>query len=545
MRYPYPKRHRFKAGSVLALCLSLALVLAACGPDDEDVADPGVDEEAPEIDPEEEPEEAPAEEPPEGRDTVTLVNQNDPGQWDLTSTSAADIDRWVLMNVFEPLMIFDDDGEPQPGLAESWTISDDGTEYVFDIREATFHNGEPVTMDDVLFSLNLNFDSPRPTTAGAYEVVESIEQVGDRSVQFTLTRPSRTLFLDLGGAGGIIHPEADYGGIAQNPVGAGPFQFAEYVPDSHLILERFDDYYGELPAMREVEIRFIPEPTAALSAMQAGEVAGFPNFAEELFSNIVDDNLEEDFQIQATEVFGRIINLRVNAHEGPLADDRVRAALMHALDREETVAVHGADFAFTASCTYGTADLPYYEPESPESCVYPAPDLDRAAELLDEAGYDGEPIEFSYIADWIEAEVIAAQLERAGLNIDRNPLERARFLDDILNEFPMPTDFYLIAGRAQLQTFARPGLDDPTQAYFFDEEFNEIIEQAEATTDADEWTELMAQAEQIFQEQATVPMIASQAVMAVFDPELQGWDDDTSFVHFARQSFNLRALSWE
>ncbi|MEX0592527.1 MAG: ABC transporter substrate-binding protein [Nitriliruptoraceae bacterium] len=539
MRHSTSKNRRFRASRLLAAGLGLALVLAACGTDDDAPAEDGAAApEAPEAP------EAPAEEPEEVRDTVTLTSQNDPGEWDITASSAADKDRWILMNVIEPLMIFNDAAEPTPGLAESWEVSDDGTEFVFHIREATFHNGEPVTMDDVMYSLNLNFESPRPTTAAAYEVVESIEQVGDRSVQFTLSRPSQTLFLDLGGAGGAIIPEDAHAGLAQNPIGTGPFRFGEYVPDSQLILDRNDDYWGDAPAMREVTVRFVPEPTAALNAMLAGEVDGFPNFAEELFSRIAEDNLEDQFKLVSTEVRGRIINLRVNGHSGPLADQRLRAAMMYSFDREEIVSVHGADFAYRPSCTYGTGTVPYFEDESPESCVYPSPDLDRAAELLEEAGYDGEPVEFSYIADWLEAEVISAQLEAAGFNIERNPMERARFLDEVSNVFPMPTDFYLIAGRAQMETYARPGLEDPAQAHFFDEEFNELMAQAEATTDLDEWIEIMRRGERIFQEQATVPMIASQLIMALVDPELEGWGDDESFTYFARQSFKLNVLSW-
>src|SRR5690606_16098152 len=109
------------------------------------------------------------------QDKAVFIALQDPGTLDYVNNNLTALVMWIPGNVVEPLVTFDAEGEAQPAVAESWDISEDQTTYTFHIREATFSNGEPVTSDDVVYSLTTMQNSPITTYAAPYEAVESIE----------------------------------------------------------------------------------------------------------------------------------------------------------------------------------------------------------------------------------------------------------------------------------------------------------------------------------------------------------------------------------
>ena len=113
---------------------------------------------------------------------VILIARQDPGTLDYVKSNLTALRLWVPANVVEPLVYFDKDGNAAPGVAESWTISDDKKIYTFKIRDTKFSNGAPVTADDVVYSLNTMKGSPVVNNASAFEVVTAIEKVDDHTV---------------------------------------------------------------------------------------------------------------------------------------------------------------------------------------------------------------------------------------------------------------------------------------------------------------------------------------------------------------------------
>src|SRR5690606_39109134 len=122
---------------------------------------------------------------------MILVARQDPGTLDYTKSNLTALRLWIPANVVEPLVYFNKDGTVSPGVAESWEISEDRLTYAFKIREAKFSNGEPVTVDDVIYSLNTMKTSPVTQNSSAYQAVESIEKTDDRTVTIKLSRPSQ------------------------------------------------------------------------------------------------------------------------------------------------------------------------------------------------------------------------------------------------------------------------------------------------------------------------------------------------------------------
>ena len=163
-----------------------------------------------------------------------------------------------MFNVFEGLMKPTSDGDLTPAIAESYTLSDDQKTYTFTLRQGVkFHNGETVTADDVVYSIQRCADA----TAGeplvpAFKAIESVEKVDDQTVAITLKAPDNEFLAYLTTA---ILP-ADYDQQDTAPVGTGPFKFISRTAQDSIVLEKFDEYWGT-PAQLDLSLIHISEPT--------------------------------------------------------------------------------------------------------------------------------------------------------------------------------------------------------------------------------------------------------------------------------------------
>ncbi len=201
-----------------------------------------------------------------------------------------DVDRDLCALVFDGLTRFDTNGTVVPALARGWDVSPDGLSYVFHLRSGVrWHDGEPFTSDDVLFTVNLlqDPDYPGPPDVGALWRTVQVERQDNYTIRFTLaiSQPFAP-FLDYTTVG--ILPAhrlagiraADLPGLDFNlsPVGTGPFQVAEVEADggsvTSVLLERNPQYYGSAPLLERIRFRFYPSHQGVFRAYQAGEVEG-------------------------------------------------------------------------------------------------------------------------------------------------------------------------------------------------------------------------------------------------------------------------------
>ena len=166
--------------------------------------------------------EAMAASPRAAESKVVLIARQDPGTLDYVTSNLTALRLWIPANVVEPLVYFDKDGTATPGVAESWTISEDGLTYEFKIRKANFSDGTAVTVEDVIYSLNTMKNSPVVNNAAAFNAVSAIEKVDDSTVKVTLSRPSQNFWRGMGSVSGLIQPEHAAASIATNPIGTGP-----------------------------------------------------------------------------------------------------------------------------------------------------------------------------------------------------------------------------------------------------------------------------------------------------------------------------------
>ncbi|MBX3142592.1 MAG: hypothetical protein KF813_02460 [Trueperaceae bacterium] len=359
---------------------------------------------------------------PEYGGVLRVGMQTDPVGLDPHITNAT-ATRNMLENTYDTLVMFDSSLAIVPGLAESWEASDDLLQWTFHLREATWHDGTPVTASDVVFSISRIKDpavaSPR---AGNFAVVQAIEATDDRTVVMTLSEPFTPLLSFLAASLNVIVPQhvVEANGDLQNTVvGSGPFKFVEYLPQTRLVLERFDGFWGvdeagnSLPYLDGITFTFYPDPTARTTAIQTGNVDWIEYVpAADIPILQADSNVEI--------VGGLAANFRsvqFNTEVAPFDDYRVRQAFAYAIDKQAVVdlALFGTGGVVATGTTIPGGN--YY---AVDSTPYDTPDKEKARALLAEAGYpNGFAFDF-YITSTYDflrdpAEVIQADLAAIGV----------------------------------------------------------------------------------------------------------------------------------
>lgn len=371
----------------------------------------------------------------QGGDVIVAQNSNPPSLDAMVTSSQAS--RNINMNIYEALFVFDENVQPIPLLAEDVEISDDGLTYRIPLRQGVlFHNGKEMTAEDVKASLDRYKE--HGASGGIMAPVENVEITGDYEVtlQFSEATPPFLEAFSSPRAPVVIIPaeEAAKGPNEIEIIGTGPYKFAEYVPDSHVKLERFDDYVADtryddrngfggqkIPYFDTVTFRIMPEAGARAAALQAGEI-----HVVEQIPVPSGRRLESDPNIEIHENKGwAFLNLILNWNQAPTDSPEFRKAVQLALNMEEVMAIateglydldHGLQHAGTA-----------YYPGDIGMDLYNQADVEQAKALLAESGYDGA--EFQILTDTNYGEhnraavVIAEQLKAIGINAVVNQVD--------------------------------------------------------------------------------------------------------------------------
>lgn len=318
----------------------------------------------------------------------------------------------ITSNVLSGLMHIDASLVAQGDLAETWTVSDDGTEYTFKLREGvTFHNGDPFTADDVMFTYERSSNPDISIHSKVLSNVETLEKLGDYEVKFTLKKPqasflTKTLERSSGRAMTIVSKGAlEAMGDAQyglTPVGTGPFKVTEHILGQGVVLEKFADYYDpERPKLDKITIKPIDgvEPIAA--ALEAGDIqyiGGNPLAAQLIDRFKANSDLVVDIKpapgFQSVWLNPWREPMKVTDFDKPMEElmqDKgfmVRLAMAKALDRETYVKQAHFGYAEPGYGTINPAMAYYYDPDIGEKSAQ-AFDPEGARKLLADAGFPG------------------------------------------------------------------------------------------------------------------------------------------------------------
>lgn len=325
--------------------------------------------------------------------------------------------------------------EVVPELAESWQVSDDGLRYTFTLREGlTFHDGTELTAESCLPSFRRLMDEDDPTRPeGTYTISElggenllEVTAPDARTLEFVLAERDVT-FLDrlTHQAGAILSPTAldEHGSdIGTNPVGAGPFTFVSATAGDRAVLEPFDGYWAGKPPVDQLTLQVLPDPSALVSALQNQSISA-SNFVPP--SNVDGLNANPELQYHEAAPLTDIF-LVINAGVSPLDDLRVRQAINFAIDREAIVNEAFFGYAQQPAGLIPPQTLGHDESLSELS----RRDIDRARELIAEAGAEGAEVRFvnQNILFWPRiGQIVEQNLQEIGLRPQAEYVDTATF----------------------------------------------------------------------------------------------------------------------
>ena len=247
----------------------------------------------------------------------------------------------IMSLVEEGALAFGDDLSLQPALAESFEATDPTT-YVFTLREGvTFHDGSPLTAEDVVFTIEWNMDPDNASQLAAFfGSVDGVEATAENEVTVTLTKPDAQFQYSMAHMSGFIMKQDQLESAGENfgtpdelPLGTGPYRLVEFVPDDRVVLERYDDYWGEPGAAERIVIRSIPDSQTRLLAMQNGDIDG--TFDVPVSEVDQWEGLEGVTVITAPS--NGVYQLILDQETPPFDDIHVRKAIAFAVDREGIV----------------------------------------------------------------------------------------------------------------------------------------------------------------------------------------------------------------
>ncbi len=426
----------------------------------------------------------------------------------------------VLFNVFEGLVKPTSDGEIVPAVASDVQKSEDGLTYTFTLRDGvTFHNGDPVEMEDVIYSIERRKNGE--DTAAQLEALSVIAdmQSEDKTLTITLSEPSNEFLAFLMNA--YIIP-ADYDQQETAPVGTGPYKFVSRSVQDNLVLERFADYWGEGGSIDKVTFKILEKAEALVTGLQSGALDVVAHMSSDQTAQLEED----EFTIEQGSM-NLVQALYLNNAEKPFDDVRVRQALCYAVDKQAVI-----DLAFDGfGIPLGTSMFPSFAKYYDESLTdYYTQDLEKAKELLTEAGYpDGFEMTITVPSNYTPhvntATVLVELLKEIGVQATVEPVDWNTWLDEVYGQRKFQSTITGLTSdnmtaRKLLERFGSEVGNNFTN--YSNEEYDKILAQALTATDDEEQIALYKQLEKNLTENAANVYLQDMADLVAVRTGLEG-----------------------
>lgn len=450
------------------------------------------------------------------------------------------------------------DGSQRPDLADSWDVSDDGLVYTFHLNpDARFHDGEPVTAEDVVFSFDSVLDETSLSVrrSDLLQVVDSYRAVDDHTFEMTAKDTFATTLIKSAKLVAIVPkhiwepiPFADWGSApgstGSDPaqvVGSGPFKFSEWVENDHVSIVRNDDYFVPemVPTIDTFTLRVTPEASSALQTLITGEtdIAEVPTPQVE---TLQEGNPELTITAYDTTKFS-YLGFNMDPERSPLfVDIPVRQAMMHALDRELVAEEILMGYSIRADGTQ-TPLSSAYDPSQTTTIYDYDPDLAR--QLLDEAGWvegddgvrekDGERFSFELLFQQgqqsYEQMVTYFQQAWGEIGIEMNPVEQP--ITTLLDSANARTfqalllDFVWFVDGDQGSLFRCDALPPNgfNQVGYCNEEFDRLNDEQLLELDVDRRNQLLIDQSNIANDEVAIGMLFFDQAIVANQPRLHNY----------------------
>jgi len=352
---------------------------------------------------------------------------------------------------------------PLPRLATAWEASEDGLEWTFTLREGvTFHDGTPFNADAVVFNFERWWDTDNPYNLGADQfiywdymfqgfkgdensVVAGIEKVDDMTVKLMLNRPNASLLNTLAmenfrfaSPTAVMEQGETYGTAEGRAVGTGPFMVEDWVKEDRLTLVRNDDYWGQMPSLKRIVYRVIPDTSAAFLALQAGDIDMLSLWASPGPEDIAVAKEDPNLQVVYNPAFN-VGYLGLNHAKEWLQNENARLAIAHAIDKQAIIdslypgdAETAKEFQPPSLWGYNDAIEDYpYDPALAAEYLQAA--IDEGVQIPDPVIFYVMPVSRAYYPQpQPTGELIQAYLAEIGINAEiQSPAWPDPYLSDL------------------------------------------------------------------------------------------------------------------
>ena len=453
------------------------------------------------------------------------------------------------MNVYDGLVRYKDGTlEVEPALADSWTISADGTEYTFNLRSGiTFHDGSAFDADAVKFNFDRMLDENHPyhdtgpfPLSFFFSAIESVDVVNSSTVKFTLNAPYAPFLSNLAyptglivSPAGVMANGADFG---RNPSGTGPFKFEGWKSNEYVVVNRNDDYWDGTASLDGIVFRPLTDGNTRVAEMLSGGI--------DLMVEIPPTSLSEfsGSEYSVVEQAGpHVWFLILNAKEGPFANKKVRQAANYAINKKAIVEdVLEGTAAIAAGPTPPAFAWAYNDSLEP----YPY-DPDKARALIKEAGAEGATLTFyvteggSGMLDPVAmGTAIQADLEAVGFDVKIETYEWNSFLGVVNPGLEGKADMAEMAWMTNdpdtlpflaLRTESWPDQGGFNSGYYSNPKVDELLNAARSSTDQNERARLYQEMQTIVQDDAPWVFVANWKQNAVTNSSVENFSLQPSF----------------
>ena len=427
----------------------------------------------------------------------------------------------ILTNVYEGLYKVAPSGDYIPAVAESYTVSEDGTVYTFKLREGVkFHNGNTLTADDVLYSFatckELTVDSTLP---GQLEGVD-VKADGDKII---ITLPAANNDFLAYAALVYIIPSGSSDQCVTSPVGTGPFKYVSRSVQENIIFEKFEDYWGEPAKLNKVTCKIYEDNTAMITALNAGAIDMAAHLTLDQVAGLSD-------QYNVLEGTMNLVQaLYLNNARAPFDNADVRRAVCYAIDVDELLAITADGHGTKLYTSIYPAFSKYFDESL--SKLYPH-DVEKAKELLANAGYpDGFSttitVPSNYTPHVNAGQVLVQQLALAGIKAELVEVEWNTWVTDVYKGRNFDTtvcgfDASTLTANALLGRWVTGG--SKNMISFSSAEYDELIAKATAETDDAVRTKLYKDAATVLAKEAANAYTQDLAEFTVLNKALSGYN---------------------
>lgn len=433
--------------------------------------------------------------------------------------------REILFNVFEGLYKPDSNGGLIPAVAENYVQSPDGLVYTFTLREnVKFHNGNTVTAEDVISSIEscagTNGNEP---LVPAFSNIDSIEKIDDKTVEITLKERDPDFMSYIASVKAAITP-AGQTDSDTNPIGTGPYKYVSRSVQENIIMEKFDEYWGDKAYIEDVTFKVCADPDSLVMNLNGGSVDMMAHLPVSQAQQ-----LSSDFTV-LEGTMNLVQAMYLNNDFEPFKDQRVRQALCYAVDKSEILDITSDGKGVELGSSMFPNFKKYYIPELNDTYGF---DPDRAKELLEDAGYSEGTLSFTitvpsnYPQHVDAAQVIADQLNEVGVKANIKQVEWNTWLSEVYSDrnydaTVVGVDASNLAASAMLSRFCSDASNNFIN--YSNDEYDSIYNNAQMESDDEKQTELYKQCEIILADDAANVYIQDLAEMVAVRNGYTGYE---------------------